>query len=88
MRNIKAVIEFEVEAADRSVGIMSEGFAAWLADGTAWCNLVSMGLQPDPSTFEWFSNETGEPVDPPAEAMWVEGALIGFADGYYRSEEP
>lgn len=76
-------IVFQVEPADRSVGIMSEGFSAWEENGTSWCNLDDI----QPPKFTWYDNETGEACKPPVEHKVVEAALVGFANGYYKNEE-
>jgi lysyl-tRNA synthetase class II len=81
------MMHFHVEAADRSVGIMSEGFSAWDEAGTAWCNLVDMGPWQGKGKFEWFGNESGEPCERPTNADVIEKALHGFAHCYYDHDD-
>jgi hypothetical protein len=73
-------ITFHVEPADRSVGIMSEGFSAWLTHGAVWCNLEDVAK---PGAFQWYANDTGDPCDPPRESIYVERALLAFAQAWY-----
>lgn len=87
--NIK--IEFAVEPADTSVGIMAEGFAAWNINGTCWCNLDMFDAVFEHCKFSWYLNTTGEEVDPramiPNDKFIVEHALYGFVNGYYAMQE-
>lgn len=72
--------EFSVEPADRSTGIMSEGFSAWDEDGDCWCNLKSYTPETE---FEWFDNETGKEVSRPKNAEIVERLLLEFTTAWY-----
>ena len=83
MKSMEKHIVFQMEPADRSVGIMSEGFSAWEKDGDKWCNLDDI----HPEKFTWFDNETGNEVAPPQDHSIVESALIGFADGFYAQDK-
>lgn len=81
------IIKFAMEPADRSVGIMSEGFSAWTTDGDCWCNLDDMGTTRRESKFTWFSNESGDVVDRPDYAAIVECTLLAYAEGVYETKE-
>jgi hypothetical protein len=75
-------VTFHAESADRSVGIMSEGFSAWNNAGTCWCDLSELV----PPTFKWFANDIGDEVAPPPNAATIEKLLHAFVDCYYMSE--
>ncbi len=79
-------VTFHVDPADRSVGIMSEGFSAWDAspEATAWCEIEL--LPGGAACFRWYDNETGAHVSAPDNSILVERALQGFADAYYIQE--
>ncbi len=95
MKSMEMEIGFSMEPADRGVGIMGEGFGAWLLKGTTWCNMTNFGAYPRRSvpptehdtTFEWFDNESGDKVAPPTEAVFVEAALWAFASAFYADQE-
>ena len=77
-------IVFHVEPADRSVGIMAEGFSAWDADPAApRCDCEDVA---PPMVFRWYDGETGDPCEPPPNRLLVEGALRGFVAAYYAQE--
>lgn len=76
-------IEFTVEPADRSVGIMTEGFSAGAKDGDCWCNLDDMLGE---GKFTWYANETGDECPRPANADEIEAALLAYANAYYEGE--
>lgn len=80
-------IIFHMEPADRSVGIMAEGFAAWLENGEEWCNLEDLGHTFENSKFEWFSNETGDSCTPPGNHKLVEMMLHAYVESYYQMED-
>jgi hypothetical protein len=94
MRPMEKRIVFSVEPADRGVGIMSEGFSAWEETGTCWCNLDDIGfthIEPgktveSPPRFTWFDIESGNECPAPNDHAIVEGALVGFANGFYENE--
>jgi hypothetical protein len=88
------VIEFQVESADRSVGIMAEGFSAWERGGSSYCNLSDYGVTFETAKFSWFRNEEQDECIPPPNAKFVERALHSFVLSYhsfvlsyYESEE-
>ncbi len=78
-------IVFHVEPADRSVGIMSEGFSAWISDGAVWCDLVEWNEDPTLTSYRWVHNEREDDVIPPPYAGLVEGALHGYIAAWYQS---
>jgi len=93
-KSVEMEIGFSMEPADTSVGIMSEGFAAWLLKGTAWCNMTNYADDLSDTTFEWFDNESGTKLDreelhtpAPTRAAFVEATLWAFARSYYAQEE-
>jgi hypothetical protein len=86
MKPLEMQIGFSMEPADRSVGIMAEGFAAWLIGGSCWCNLADIGHgvgDVEDATFEWFDNDDGEKCARPIYAEFVEAALVAWARTYY-----
>lgn len=87
--NIK--IEFSMEPADRSVGIMSEGFSAWNINGIAWCYLDEYQVNFKDCKFSWYDNETGDKIAYSSvvrdDKLIVEHALHGFVNGFYAREE-
>jgi hypothetical protein len=85
MHSRDLLIRFRVEPADRSVGIMSEGFSAWNERGKAYCVLVDCDPSMETGKFEWTSND-GDACDRPKDADLIEGALMGFARGFYKGE--
>lgn len=90
MKKLQMKIAFEMEFADRSVGIMAEGFVAWEESGTAWSNLVDISPPKGSKRsdqFEWFDNETGDAVQPPTNAAYIEQALLAFALAHYGDED-
>lgn len=78
-------ITFHIESADKSVGIMSEGFSAWDNNGTEWCDLQELGSSFETSKFEWISNETGEPCKAPDNSTVIEKLLYAFVEHYYNA---
>lgn len=76
-------VEFQVESADRAVGIMTEGFSAWDTKGESWCNLDDIKSSFD-ATFTWYSNETGDICKRPTNAQVIEKLLVAFVDEYYK----
>lgn len=78
MKNLS--ITFDVEPADRSVGIMTEGFSAWDNSGTARCNAKDL------NEFEWYDNETGNLTTRPANGRLIENALESFITVYYDQD--
>lgn len=77
-------IEIQMEPADRSVGIMSEGFVAWnLEDGKAWCELTDYEVP----TFTWYDTETNAVIPRPPQGEYVEACLAGYVHAYYKGEE-
>lgn len=80
MKDLKVTLH--VEPADRSVGIMTEGFSAWTDDGDSWCELIELV----PTTFQWIGNETGDPVPRPSDAHVVEKLLTTFVDLFYAAD--
>lgn len=76
-------ITFDVEPADHSVGIMSEGFSAWTEDGAAWCSLESLETNLVDSAFIWYDGESGDRRKAPDNAALVEAALHAYAHAYY-----
>jgi hypothetical protein len=75
-------ITFHIESADLSVGIMAEGFSALDNDPKAksWCYITDIS----PATFKWFQTETGDECIPPPNHTLIEGALLGFAEAFYK----
>lgn len=93
-------VEFHVEPADRSVGIMTEGFSAWVLDEdpisrdfiakkltSVWCDLVDYGATFETAKFQWFSNETGDKVERPVFAEIVERLLHTYVLVWYALHE-
>ena len=78
-------ITFHIEPSDRSVGIMAEGFSAWEESGTSWCDLSEMNLQA--YKFGWFSNDTGDKTERPANADVIEALLKTFIEQYYVHDD-
>jgi hypothetical protein len=78
----KLIIEFHVEPADRSVGIMSEGF--WAAKDDDCCILNDIS----PPKFTWESANTGEVIPRPNYAVLVEQALVAYANAWYEYSSP
>lgn len=86
------IIVFHVEPADTSVGIMTEGFSAWIEGATSWCHLEDIEVDNrtparEKYRFAWYDNETGLNVDRPAEARLVEGALQGYINAWYYGND-
>ena len=73
------IVEFHIEPADRSVGIMSEGFSAWVLDGDCWCEVE----QSFPFVFQWYDNETGDKRNPPNDSVYIEEMLKVYVKVYY-----
>jgi hypothetical protein len=80
-------IVFHIEPADVSVGIMSEGYSAWLKQGDEWCDIAGVGTSIEECVFDWYSNDTGEYAQRPVYARIVENALFGFVKGVWAHEE-
>lgn len=76
-------IQFHVELADPSVGIMTEGFYAWNFDGNSWCDLVRLEKKFEDCEFSWESNDGAGKVKPPPNHIFVEKCLHAFAEMYY-----
>lgn len=58
---------FNIEPADRSVGIMSESFAGWIENANYripepyrgyWCELVEYTTDFDAAKFQWYDSES------------------------------
>lgn len=73
-------VVFSFEPADRSVGIMSEDFSAWLGDDNTvpWCHLTDIAKK----TFAWYDND-GESILPPPYHKTVETLLLAYAESFY-----
>lgn len=90
-------IHFSVDPADRSVGIMAEGFTAWFKSevpglGTDFfCELTELGDSriPESWEFEWFDGDTGNKIDLPTHpaAKLLERSLGRFAHSWYDAQE-
>lgn len=77
-------ITFHVESADRSVGIMAEGFSAWENDGNAWCDLNDIG-RTTRDAFTWYCNDTGNAVAAPeSNGIMIENMLRAYAESWYE----
>ncbi len=92
-------VTFHVEPADRSVGIMAEGFSAWDENGTAWCDLNEIVCHPpkkgskrlkgrEEYRFDWYDNETGLVIDPPPDAPIIQALLQAYVRAWYAAEGP
>jgi hypothetical protein len=79
-------IVFQVEAADRSVGIMSEGFMAWRSGGPEYCNMTHYDRTWAASRFEWTTNDGTVIRQPPPLHQFVERALHAYAEAFYATE--
>lgn len=88
-KNMSADIKFigNIESADRSVGIMAEGF--WLAvqDAPVWCDLTYYQTWFEKCVFTWFDNETGQKAERPHYALKVERMLHAMASAFYQEQE-
>ena len=80
---MKHKIELLFEPADRSVGIMAEGFSGYDDDGSSWCNLIEYAAKFEECKFEWFDNESGKETNPPANHKFIERLVWTFANEYY-----
>ena len=77
-------IHFGVESADRSVGIMSEGFSAWVINDNCWVNLEDIVKH----EFAWYDADTGNMlVEKPKYAHLVEQCLIAYANAWYEMKK-
>jgi hypothetical protein len=81
MMKLSTTIKFNVEPADRSVGIMSEGFSAWdeSSPGEEWVNLDQWDIEFGKCKFTW---ENGKPSN----ARLVERALWAYAHAFYEMD--
>jgi len=76
-------VTFHMEPADRGVGIMSEGFSAWVGDDT--CILSDLGATPETSLFEWESEDRRLHADPLTVRV-VQRLLHAFAESFYAEQ--
>jgi len=74
-------VTFHVEPADRSVGIMAEGFSAWIEGAAMWCELEDIAT----GKCVWFDNDSN-PTHRPRDAAQIEALLVAFAAQFYESE--
>lgn len=83
---MKKQIMFQVDPPDHNVGITSEGFLAWEDGSNCYCCLddIAFGTVGLP-LFSWW-DDSGEPIQPPKGHAFIEGALVGFANGYYENK--
>jgi hypothetical protein len=84
---MKNELTLHVESADRSVGIMAEGFAGWTDDGSSWCELLFLHAKFENCKFGWFDNKTDEKTDPPTDHIFVEKMIWEFANNFYEQQE-
>ena len=88
---LQTTIVFNVGPTDRCVGIMSEGFSAWDAEGEHWCELVYMSMGARPGVYRWFSNDTGDEINassvPKSHRLLVEAMLDHYAHTWYAVQE-
>lgn len=75
------VIIFHVEKADRSVGIMTEGFTAWEKGSENACELEDIATH----KCQWYDGD-GNDIKPPKDNLFVEYALIAMAKAYYDDQ--
>lgn len=91
-------IAFHCESADRSVGIMAEGFCAWtvkvsddkphmIPADSCQCMIVDYNDDFASCKFVWSDGDTDDECSRPTYAAIVEHALHGFAKGMYANEE-
>jgi hypothetical protein len=76
------LIFFQVEPADRSVGIMSEGFSAWFDEGDCWCELSDI----QPPKFAWYDNN-GNNIEDPTYHRFLEAMLLAYAEAWYENQD-
>lgn len=83
-----------IEPADRSVGIMSEGFSAWMEGSGSrgdWCDLVEYTGEPKKARFQWYDmNSERIPEDKLAlipHRRMVERFLLALVVEFYKLEE-
>ncbi len=92
-------IHFQFEPADRSVGIMSESFSAWVLENDpaidrweqpvpvdGWCEITNYWENFVLSDFQWWDNE-GNQMPRPTYAQLIERLLHTYAANYYNSLE-
>lgn len=83
---------FNIEPADRSVGIMSESFAGWMEDAPHygyWCELVEYTAKFDTAKFQWYDSESNvlsKEKYIPYKNM-VERMLFSCIQEYYRGDD-
>jgi len=75
-------VSFHVEPADRSVGIMTEGFSARVEGSDCWCDLEDIAKP----QFGWYDTETGIQVVGPDDHSIVERLLLAYANAWYDSQ--
>ena len=77
-------ITLHIEPADRSVGIMAEGFSAWENDDVCWVELDDIAS----GKCTWYDNETVYKIelDLPMQSKgrMIEALLVAFANAYYE----
>lgn len=81
---MKHQVILNFEPADRSVGIMSEGFAGWEDNASCWCSISQYESTLDTSKFEWFDNESGDKIEAPNNHRFVERIVWEFANSFYE----
>ena len=86
--SFERLITFHVEPADRSVGIMAEGFSAWMTGLAAWCELSALPTKDEPARFTWYADATGDACTRPefGGALLVEKTLLAFVEAWYEQE--
>jgi hypothetical protein len=86
---LERTITFHVEPADRSVGIMAEGFSAWIASVAAWCELDALPTKDEPARFSWYADATGDKCTRPefGGALLVERTLLAFVEAWYEQQD-
>ena len=97
MSKTKSVtIEFQVEPADRGVGVMSESFSACvkvedgfgrIIDGSHWCVMDKYEDDLGACEFAWYFRDSGNACKPPSGSGHVTAALHGFAQGHYADQD-